>query len=574
MRIQRQHRKNKRNRIRAMYDALEIVDVWGWKAVPDAASGDIYYFNGKMGKMVWEKPTYEEMHWYATTSIQKLARGWLVRLDQIKLKKYILNFCVEAISFGIKRRIASLLNKAFESRLDIAVVAAQKIVRGYFAKLFVEKLRPKTPPLDPRLCTKCMSKKAVKCCVDCGDVKYCFLCYEANHLGKTIHTFVPIEQHKGRQRIRRALARKKKNGCEECTRGTQNRECITCARRICFSCAVAPGGHIELGHKVVPFSTENVHTDTVSCCGCDEKPASRLCRACINDNSNHPRTGQVCGLFCDSCFRNFHACSNCSDVAILSCGECEKKYCASCIRITHSRGKKRAHKLSDGISSHSFVSFTPHGNVSYRGKGESLSSVLEICKHCKGTKRIATEWCVDCDDKFCIECYTLSHGKGKRTMHNVYSAVTEPGVAPRPKIIPSDALLPGNVKASISLDNIAFCPLEYPVAVLMISANTGFAPITSIEVYFRPVTDDEFRNDDEADERCKTVSHGLDPEDLLSTRDVVAKESTKLLGARNHLQGLKRQHEIALKQHETKWRLDCEKKSTLSAQLWKLQNSH
>ena len=574
--IQKQLRKNRRNRLRIMCDTLEVVQQHGWKAVPDAASGETYYWNGK--EMIWQQPLYNENDWHASVRIQGGCRGFLVRWRIKKRLEYVSKFVGWAIQRGAALREAHLANLSLAKIECEAAIVVQKYARRSLAYRLCERLRPKTPPPDPSMCSKCATKRAKRICVDCGNVPFCFLCFEASHINlRKIHTFLPIMPGNEKRRARR----RNPHGCHECSSRLASRFCHTCSKRLCFACCVAPQRHLDMGHDVRMIETDGQSpqekiidegNNVLLCCSCDDKGVSRICFSCIKEGSQHPHTGRMRGLYCDGCYREHHQCFSCSsNAAAFYCNDCEKKYCVNCCSKAHQFKSSRSHDIR--LFAHSWISMNAEKDVAYIQQGDDKKEVgaapLELCSHCP-RKRPATEYCQDCEDAFCVFCFARTHEKGKRATHICCTATTVPGLPPRPLIVHSDKKnqwLPsqhgGESKTLEHNKNyFAFGAFSVPVLVLLQPAFTGFADIESIEIFARKVGDEEKQNIPEVADRCSASASGYDPADLDYAREYLRTQKQELLGARKTLMALTRQIEIARTHHEKKWRLDCEARAS------------
>ncbi|KAF0757436.1 hypothetical protein AaE_004266 [Aphanomyces astaci] len=88
-------------------------------------------------------------------------------------------------------------------------------------------------------------------------------------------------------------------------------------------------------------------------------------------------------------------CYKCDGQASYHCATCDPGFqfmCDSCYASTHATAEFAAHR--------NLVHFRP---------GSAL------CSHC--TKLVALRGCVECQDKFCIDCFEVTHAKGKKNAH-------------------------------------------------------------------------------------------------------------------------------------------------------------
>ncbi|OQR97287.1 hypothetical protein THRCLA_07034, partial [Thraustotheca clavata] len=162
----------------------------------------------------------------------------------------------------------------------------------------------------------------------------------------------------------------------------------------------------------IPEPVKEVSVENLKCGLCQKQNAVKECLHCTTTK-----------FYCTSCFNKEHKavthhehdfkilnhdgsrecamCQHCSEASVKATYYCEncnlsKRYmCQSCYTSSHSTAETIPHK---------FIHF---------------SAGASLCSQCKGEKLVAQRICYDCSDKFCIDCFSTLHAKGKKKDHNV-----------------------------------------------------------------------------------------------------------------------------------------------------------
>jgi hypothetical protein len=99
------------------------------------------------------------------------------------------------------------------------------------------------------------------------------------------------------------------------------------------------------------------------------------------------------------------------------------RFCDSCFRTMHAKGRKREHTVTRFPGAAAYV-----GSAAAAAPGVTLGGVCVECEYA-----YATRTCDTCTDSYCDACFDTSHAKGSKRHHTwqpvAYAAAAMPAVA-------------------------------------------------------------------------------------------------------------------------------------------------